>query len=82
MRISDFIRDVKNRIYSLSMNLHKHQLRLLEQHSESFKIWSTIIRIINEGKSLIMKLGPDTLVTVTVMCTYMYITVVSTKSSS
>jgi len=21
------------------MNLHKHQLSLLEQHSESFKIW-------------------------------------------
>jgi len=27
------------------MNLHKHQLYLLEQHSESFKIWSAIIRI-------------------------------------
>jgi len=25
------------------MNLHKHQLYLLEQHSESFKIWSAII---------------------------------------
>ena len=37
------------------MNLHKHQLYLLEQHSESFKI-----RIIIEGKSLIMKLGPFT----------------------
>jgi len=43
------------------MNLHKHQLYLLEQHSESFKIWSAItfcIRINTEGKSLIMKLGP------------------------
>ena len=40
------------------MNLYKHQLYLLEQHSESFKIWSAIIRINTEGKSLIMKLGP------------------------
>jgi len=38
------------------MNLHKYQLYLLEQHSES-NIWSTIIRINTEGKSLIMKLG-------------------------
>jgi len=35
-----FIRNVKSRIYSLPMNLHKIQLYLLEQHSESFKIWS------------------------------------------
>jgi len=41
------------------MNLHKHQLYLLEQHSESFKIWSAIIRINTEGKSLIMKMGSD-----------------------
>jgi len=40
------------------MNLHKYQLYSLEQHSESFKIWSEIIRINTEGKSLIMKLGP------------------------
>ena len=39
------------------MNLHKHQLYFLEQHSEPFKIWSAIIRINTEGKSLIMKLG-------------------------
>jgi len=39
--------------------LHKHQSYLLEQHSESFKIWSAVIRINTEGKSLIMKLGPD-----------------------
>ena len=43
------------------MNLHKHQLYLLEQHSESFKIWSAIIRINTEVKSSIMKLGPGTL---------------------
>ena len=39
------------------MNLHKHQLYLLEQQNESFKIWSAIIRINTEGKSVIMKLG-------------------------
>ena len=38
--------------------MHKHQLYLLEQRSESFKIWSAIIRINTEGKSMIMKLGP------------------------
>ena len=38
------------------MSLNNHQLFLLEQHSESFKIWSAIIRINTEGKSLIMKL--------------------------
>ena len=36
----------------------KHQLYLLGQHSESFKIWSAIIRINTDGKSSIMKLGP------------------------
>ena len=40
------------------MNLHKHQLYLLEQHSELFKSWSAIIRINPESKSVIMKLGP------------------------
>ena len=40
------------------MNLHKHQLHLFEQHSESFKISSAIIRINTEGKSLIMKFDP------------------------
>ena len=40
------------------MNLHKHQLYLLDQHSESFNIWSAIIRTNTEGKSLIIKLGP------------------------
>jgi len=40
------------------MNLHKHLLYLFEQHSESFKSWSAIIRIKTEGKSLIMKIGP------------------------
>jgi len=33
------------------MNLHKHQLYLLEQHRESLKILSAIIRINTEGKS-------------------------------
>ena len=48
-------RNVKTRIYCLPMNLHKHQLYLLEQHRESFKIWSAIIRINTEGISLITK---------------------------
>ena len=39
------IRTVDSRINSLHMNLHKHQLYLLEQHSESLMIWSAIIRI-------------------------------------
>ena len=40
------------------MNLHTYQLYLLEQHRESFKNWSAIIRINTEGKSLIMKSNP------------------------
>ena len=55
---NNFIKIVWSRIYSLPMNLHKHQLYLLEQHSESFKSRSAIIRINTEGKSLIIKLGP------------------------
>jgi len=39
------------------MNLHKHQLYLLEQHSESFKIWSA--RINTEGKSFDYEIGPS-----------------------
>ena len=39
------------------MNLHKHQLYLWEEHSDSFQIWSAIIRINTEGNSSIMKLG-------------------------
>jgi len=41
------------------MNLHEHQLYLLKQYSESFNIWSAIIRINTEGESLIMKSSPD-----------------------
>jgi len=41
------------------MNLQKHQMYLLEKRSDSFEFWSAIIRINTEGKSLIMKLGPD-----------------------
>ena len=36
----------------------KYRLYLLQQHSESFKCWSAIIRINTEGKSSIMKLCP------------------------
>ena len=43
---------------SMNTDMIKHQLYLFEQHSESFKIWSTNIRINTEGKSLIMKLYP------------------------
>ena len=46
-------------MYSLPLYVHTHQVYLLEQHSESFEIWSAIIKINPEGKSLIMKLGPD-----------------------
>jgi len=44
------------------MNLHKHQLYLLKQHSESFKILSAFIRINTESKSLIMKLGTGVII--------------------
>mgnify|MGYP007091344545 CR=1 FL=1 len=57
---NNFIRIVKSRIYSLPMNLHTHQLYLLQQHSESFKSWSGIIKVTTTGKTLIMKLGPVT----------------------
>ena len=40
---------------SLPLNLHKYQLHLLKQRSESFKLWSANNRINTEGKSLIMK---------------------------
>jgi len=63
LHISDkLIRNVKRRIYSLPMNLHKLQLDLLQQHSESFNNWSAIIWINTECKSLIMKLVPGHLV--------------------
>ena len=42
------------------MHLHKHQVYSLEQHSQS-EIWSAIIRINSEGKSLIMIIGPGKL---------------------
>jgi len=41
------------------MNVHKQKLFLFKQHSESFAIWLASLRINTEGKSLIMKLGPD-----------------------
>jgi len=62
IHISDkFIRNVKSRIYSLPMHVHKHQLYFLEQHSKSFIIWSVIISINtdNECKSLKLKLGRE-----------------------
>jgi len=40
------------------MHVHKQQLYLLKQHSESFKFWSAIFVSNTEGKSWIMKLSP------------------------
>jgi len=42
------------------MHVHKHQLYLLEQHSDSFEIkfGQQLYWIYTEGKSLVMKLGP------------------------
>jgi len=40
------------------VNLHKHQMYLLKQHNEPYKLWSASIRINTEGKSLTMKLRP------------------------
>ena len=70
--LNRFIRSVKRQkhVYSLPVNLHKHQLYLLEQHSESFNIWSAIIRINTEGKSLIMKLGPGVVTYVPHSCKF------------
>ena len=34
------------------MHVHKHQLYLLEQHSESFKVCLAVIRINTEGLSV------------------------------
>ena len=53
LHISDMlIRNVKSRIYVLPMHVHKHQLYLLEQHSESLKIWNN-----TDGKFLVMTFG-------------------------
>jgi len=49
-----FIRNGRGRIYSLPLNVYKQKLYWLKQHSESFEIWSAILRINTEGKSLIM----------------------------
>ena len=53
------IRNVKSRIYSFPVHVHRYQLYYLEQHSKSFNIWSATIRSNTEGKSLNMKLGHD-----------------------
>jgi len=37
--------NVKGKIYSLHIHLHKYQLYYLERHSQAFEIWSAIIRI-------------------------------------
>jgi len=45
-------------IYSLPMDLLKHQLYLLETHSDSFKSWSVIIRINTWGYNIDCEIGP------------------------
>jgi len=50
---------LKAEFYSLPTNLYKNQLYLLEPHSESIQIGSAFTRINTEGKSMIMKLGPE-----------------------
>jgi len=37
-----FIRNFKIRLYSLAMRVQKHQLYLLEQHSESFELYQQL----------------------------------------
>jgi len=49
---------LKSIICILPVHVNKHELYLLEQHSESLKIGSAIIRINTGGKKIIMKLGP------------------------
>ena len=47
-------------MHNSPMHLHQHQqLYLQEQHNQSVKIWSAIIWINTESKSLIMNLGPN-----------------------
>ena len=54
-------RNVENRLYSLPTHVDKHQLYLLEIHSESFDFWTAHMRINTEGKSLVMNVGPAVL---------------------
>jgi len=42
------------KLFSLPLNIQRYQWYLYEQHSESFTIWSALIRIKREGKSLIL----------------------------
>jgi len=42
--------------------LHKNQLYWVKQCIESYEIWSAIIIINTEGKSLNLKLGPATVI--------------------
>ena len=58
IHVSD-IKNVKSRTYSLPINLHIHQLCLIEEHSASFIIWSAIVVISTDSKSLKMQSIPD-----------------------
>ena len=57
MNISNKLtRNDKDRIHSIHsvpINPHLHQLYLLEQHSEIFKIWLPSIKTNAQGKSLV-----------------------------
>ena len=61
MQNSTYFRQLYQKCWKQYMSLYtgKHQLYLLEQHSESYEIWSATIRINTDGKSLNMKLGPQ-----------------------
>ena len=50
---------LKQNIQFINLYIHTHQLYLLKQHSESYNIWSAIMRINTEDKTLIVKFGPD-----------------------
>jgi len=56
---NEFIGNFQSSIYSLPMYLYIHQLYLLEQHSELFKIRPAIISIISEGESFTLIFGQD-----------------------
>jgi len=49
-------RTVESRFRSLLINLHKHQLYLLELHSDSSQIWLAMSRIKTEGNSFFYEL--------------------------
>ena len=51
-----YINGLTNNNKKWRLYLHKLQLYIKEQHSESFKCWSAISRFNTKGKSLIMNI--------------------------